>query len=279
MMHRILIPVTTGSGMDVNAYWNMPASRAAAPSAPVVVPPDAEWIALDPGTTTPNVQIAVEVPGVGPMLLAPGAPVPLPKRCNPLNMWNPIVAESGGTYPTAGGAAVAATLYGRASLVCGSADTLGAWLAYANRFRIANPKTAVLLRVGLPAAGGNFAYFPTTGLSAIRVSALGADAAGAPIAQPVDFSVTLAFTHSNGNGKAILAGGDPLDLPLSNVAAYPQQQLPASNLTLANGTLGFSQYADVPITFPTRAVGMYVTALAGTGVTTALITVEGAPNA
>jgi hypothetical protein len=271
-IRRINVAVKTGSPTDTNAWWNLPANRDEAATYPIVLPPDVTWIALDPGTCSPFVTVAVDLPDTGRMLLTPGAPLPVPKGGARILMWNPAVVDvaaynQGGTVVTG--------ITGRIVLLGGSDASLGHFLAYANRMTLAGPKLSPIITF-LGAVNDMF-RFPAMNLRALRIIAQGATAGGPAVPQVADFSVTLRPIHRS---TLSWESSDSLDRVPSNLATAGRldaAQPVGDALTLASdagvGTWAIAK--TVPIITPAWSIGYLITTLAGTGITRAQLTVEG----
>lgn len=282
MIQRVGVPVRDGGPGDYNAYWRMPRWRDEANGYPVPIPPGATWIGMDPGTSSPFAQVAIDVPGLGPSLLAPGGVLPIHEKCKPLTMWNVHHSTMRGGYllgywdgvtmPVAG--YLAPTVFGRASLVCGDAASLPAWLDYTNKIK-ATIKAGAILNVAVVATGR--VMFPTNGIKGIRVSAWPGDAAGAPLgAIPADFSVTL-FREAwvlDLAGQNI-AGGPVLDFNPKAGALAVASELGTGTVLTSTGIGTLPPMVDLSVTTESFAAGLRVSALAGAAVASVILSVEG----
>lgn len=273
MIQRVNVAVKTGSASDVDAWWKMPVSRDEAQGYPIVLPHGATWIGLDPATTSPHVSIVVDVPGLGPTLLVPGAAVPTGKTSR-VTAWNAVQASRIAGSTNISGNAKVVTQYGRIGFICGGDDRLGWWLEYANRVTQAAPKVTPIIEGAFP-VNDEF-YFPTTNLRGIRILAAPADANGAPVAVDAAFSVTL--RHRWAPLRATWKTGHPLDVPpaASGTYIYSAVKAAANDVTLTDDGAGsiYTQWTEVQIVTPGLA-GLVVSALAGAGTVTAIIVVEG----
>lgn len=276
-MKHITPPVAIGAADSVKAYFGM--AETPGQALPFSFPRGQSWISIDPALSSPNVLVGITGISSRPLLLAPGRVLPIDRECTSLGCFNVHHATLGPTEFNAG-AGGDDHLYGRVVLVVGNADELPAWIASLKRMT-PSPKMAVIVVDSQravdadPNTGVN--EFPISNLSGLRISVSPQDAGGTLIAAPADFSVTLrpAFACL-GNPRANYPVGQGLDGdPLDRATNSPITPAKWPN---SDGDITFTQgkrIHDLELYTPAASMRFGVVAIAGTGVVSVTLQVEG----